>query len=168
VRSADTVAAVKWWQKLNRRWWAAIAIVVVVAVALVVSETVLNRTSEACRPVVEMLEYSQAQTEQIKQNTEDSSDIPTVADDAAYQQWADGLAQRAQAVTDPDLAGTAITVADLASQFVTKLPGLRAAAEAHTPGAPTPNLMYEMEFLNARLSQEIAELNSACGNRAGR
>ena len=48
--------------------------------------------------------------------------MPSVAEDAAYQQWADGLAQRAEQVTDPNLADTAVQVADLASQFVAKFP----------------------------------------------
>lgn len=150
--------------KLNRRWWVAIAAVVVVAVAVVVSETMLNDTSEECRPVIALLEYNQDQARQIEEHTNDSADVPTVADDAAYQQWADGLAQRAQQVTDPDLAATSIRVADLAAQFVAKLPQVRAAADSHTPGAPTPDVVTDMNFLNARISQETAELTSACVN----
>ncbi|MGB3482570.1 MAG: hypothetical protein WBB07_10205 [Mycobacterium sp.] len=163
MTAPDTVTSVKW-QKLNRRWWIALACVVVAVTALVISETVLNRTSEACRPVVDLLEFNQAQADQIAQHTDDSAELPTVADDVAYQQWADGMAQRAQAVTDPDLAGSAIRAADLAAQFVAKLPSLRAEADAYTPGAPTPALVHEMNFLNARLSQEITELNNACVN----
>lgn len=150
--------------KLNRRWWVAIAAFIVVAVAIVVSETVLNRTSEECGPVVELLEFNQAQARQIEEHSNDSAELPTVADDAAYQQWADGLAQRAQQISDPDLAATAIRMADLASQFVTKLPQLRAEAETHTPGAPTPDVVTDMNFLNARISQETAELTDACVN----
>jgi predicted PurR-regulated permease PerM len=153
------VAPVK---KLDRRWWVAIAAVVVVVVALVVSETVFEQTSEQCRPVVDLLAFNQAQSKQIAAHTNDSSEVPTVAEDAAYQQWADGLAQRAQAVTDPNLGGTAIRLADLASQFVAKLPEVRAAADAHTPGAPTPDVVNEMNFLNARITQETAALTDAC------
>ncbi|MDF2822606.1 MAG: hypothetical protein K0R68_14 [Mycobacterium sp.] len=150
--------------KLNRRWWVAIAAVIVVAVAIVVSQTLLDDSSEECRPVVALLEYNQAQAQQIEEHTNESADVPTVADDAAYQQWADGLAQRAQQVSDPDLAATAIRVADLAAQFVAKLPQVRAAAETHTPGAPTPDVVNDMNFLNARISQETAELANACVN----
>ena len=150
--------------KLNRRWWVAIAAVIMVAVAIVVSQTLLDDSSEECRPVVALLEYNQAQAQQIKEHTNESADVPTVADDAAYQQWADGLAQRAQQVSDPDLAATSIRVADLAAQFVAKLPQVRAAAETHTPGAPTPDVVNDMNFLNARISQETAELANACVN----
>jgi hypothetical protein len=55
-------------------------------------------------------------------------------------------------------------LADLASQFVAKLPQMRAAAETHTPGAPTPDVVHDMNFLNARISQETAELTAACVN----
>ncbi|CAN5301231.1 hypothetical protein BH11ACT6_BH11ACT6_58150 [soil metagenome] len=147
--------------KLDRRWWIAIACVVVVAVAFVVS-TFFEDTSEECRPVVDLLEFNKSQSEQIAAHTNSSADVPTVADDVAYQQWADGLAQRAQFVSDPDLGATSIRLADLASQFVAKLPRLRAESEAHTPGAPTPPLVHEMNFLNARISQETAELTKAC------
>ncbi|CAN5347734.1 hypothetical protein BH11ACT7_BH11ACT7_37910 [soil metagenome] len=154
---AATVAPVK----LDRRWWIAIACVVVVAIAFVAS-TILDDTSEECRPVVDLLEFNKAQSEQISAHANDSADVPTVADDAAYQQWADGLAQRAQNITSPELGATAIRLADLAAQFVAKLPRLRAEADAHTPGAPTPPLVNEMNFLNARISQEQAELQKAC------
>lgn len=149
-------------KKLDRRWWVAIAAVVVVAVAVVVSETMLNETSEECRPVLELLEFNKAQSEQIAAHSTEDAGVPTVADDMAYQQWADGLAQRAQQVTDPNLGATAIRMADLASQFVAKLPQIRAAADAHTPGAPTPDVVNDMNFLNARISQETAELTNAC------
>ncbi|WP_232374849.1 hypothetical protein [Mycolicibacterium mengxianglii] len=148
--------------KLDRRWWIAIACVVVVAIAFVMSETVFRQTSDECKPVVDLLEFNRSQSEQIAAHTNDSADVPTVADDAAYQQWADGLAQRAQLVTSPDLASSAVRVADLATQFVTKLPRLRAESEAHTPGSPTPPLVHEMNFLNARISSELAALSDAC------
>lgn len=148
-------------RNLDRRWWVAIAAVVVVAVAFVVSEF-FGDTSEECRPVVALLEFNKAQSDQIAEHTNDSADVPTIADDGAYQQWADGLAQRAQQVNDPGLASTSIRMADLASQFVAKLPQLRAAADTHTPGAPTPMVVNDMNFLNARISQETAELANAC------
>lgn len=149
---------------LDRRWWVAIAAVAVVAVAFVVSEVFFRGPSQECRPVVELLEFNKAQSEQIAAHAGDAGTLPTVAEDAAYQQWADGLAQRAQQINDPNLSGTAIRLADLASQFVAKLPQMRAAAETHTPGAPTPDVVHDMNFLNARISQETAELTAACVN----
>ena len=90
--------------KLDRRWWAAIGVAVVAVVALVLSYTVFDRPSEECRPVKDLLDFNRSQAEHMASKTGDEHGIPTVADDAAYQVWADGLAERAQKVTSPDLA----------------------------------------------------------------
>ena len=47
--------------------------------------------------------------------------IPTLAEEGAYQVWADGLAERAQSVHEPDLARDATQLASLASEFVGKI-----------------------------------------------
>ncbi|HEX9498439.1 MAG TPA: hypothetical protein VF926_08705, partial [Mycobacterium sp.] len=108
--------------KLDRRWWVAIGVAVIAAVAAVLSYTVFDRPSEGCRPVVDLLDFNRSQAEHMASKTGDEQGIPSVADDAAYQAWADGLAERAQKVTSPDLAQTSATVAKLANEFVGKLP----------------------------------------------
>jgi hypothetical protein len=150
--------------RLDRRWWLAIAVVVVALVAFVLSETVFGRTSEACKPVVEMLEYNSEQGRLIASKTDDSDNaaLPSVAEDTVYQQWADGMAQRAERVSDPNLANTAIQVADLTSQFVTKLPAARAAAQSRAPGAPAPPVVFEMSVLNQRIEEGLGQLAKAC------
>jgi hypothetical protein len=148
--------------KLDRRWWAAIGVVVVAVVALVLRYTVFDRPSEECRPVKDLLDFNRSQAEHMASKTGDEQGIPSVADDAAYQAWADGLAERAQKVTAPDLARTATTVASLANEFVGKLPVVRAQAEARAPGAPAPPAAFEMAALNARISNGLAELEKAC------
>jgi hypothetical protein len=148
--------------KLDRRWWAAIGVAVVVVVAVVLSYTVFDRPSEECRPVKELLDFNRSQGEHIASKTGDEQGIPTAAEDAAYQAWADGLAERAHKVTAPDLARTATTVASLANEFVGKLSVVRAQAEARAPGAPAPPAAYEMMALNARISQNFDELAKAC------
>jgi hypothetical protein len=151
-------------RSLDRRWWVAIGVVVVAVVALVLSETVFNRPSEECRPVLDMLEFNSAQGKLIASKTGDSDDpsVPSVAEDAVYQQWADGLAQRAEQVTDPNLGNTAVKVADLASQFVAKFPAVRAEIQTRAPGAPAPEVLYEMSFLNQRITEGFDELAKAC------
>ena len=146
---------------LDRRWWAAIGVAVVAVVALV-SYTVFDRPSEECRPVNDLLDFNRSQAEHIASKTGDEQGIPSVADDAAYQAWADGLAERAQKVTSPDLARTATTVASLANEFVGKLPQVRAQAESRAPGAPAPPAVYEMAALNARIGNNLDELAKAC------
>ena len=147
--------------KLDRRWWAAIGVAVVAAVALVLTYTVFDRPSEECRPVKDMLDYNHSQAEHIASKTGDEQGVPTVGEDAAYQAWADGLAERAQKVTSPDLARTGTTVASLANEFVGKLPVLRAQTESRAPGAPPPPVAYEMMALNARISENLDELAKA-------
>jgi hypothetical protein len=148
--------------KLERRWWAVIAVTAVAVVAIVLSYTVFDRPSEECRPVKELLDFNRAQAEHIESKTGDEQGVPTVGEDAAYQAWADGLAERAQKVTSPDLARTSTTVATLAGEFVGKLPLVRSQAESRAPGAPAPPAVYEMAALNARISNNLAELEKAC------
>lgn len=130
--------------------------------ALGLQYTVFNRPSEECRPVKDLLDFNRSQGERIASKTGDEQGIPTAAEDTAYQAWADGLAERAQKVTSPDLARTATTVASLANEFVGKLPVVRAQAQARAPGAPAPPAVYEMMALNARISENFGELAKAC------
>jgi hypothetical protein len=148
--------------KLDRRWWVAIGVVVVAVVALVLRYTVFAGPSEECRPVKDLLDFNRAQGEHIASKTGDEQGVPTAAEDAAYQAWADGMAERAQKVNSPELARTATTVATLANEFVGKLSDLRAQKESRAPGAPAPPAAYEMAALNARISDGLAELAKAC------
>jgi len=148
--------------KIDRRWWPAIGVAAIAAVALVLSYTVFNRPSEECRPVKDLLDFSRSQAEHIASKTGDEQGVPSAAEDAAYQAWADGLAERAQKVTAPELARTSTTVANLANEFVGKLPIVRAQSESRAPGAPAPPVAYEMAALNARITEDLAELAKAC------
>jgi hypothetical protein len=148
--------------KFDRRWWAAIGVAVIAVAALVLSYTVFDRPSEECRPVKDLLDFNRSQGEQIASKTGGEQGIPSVADDPAYQAWADGLAARAQKVTSPDLAQTSATVAKLANEFVGQLPVVRAQAQSRAPGAPAPPAAFEMAALNARINDKLAELAKAC------
>jgi len=148
--------------KLDRRWWVAIAVVLVAVGALVLRYTVFAGPSDECRPVKDLLDFNRSQGEQIASKTGDAQGIPTVAEESAYQAWADGMAERAQKVTSPELARTATTVASLANEFVGKLSVVRAQADSRAPGAPAPPAVYEMAALNARISNSLEELAKAC------
>jgi hypothetical protein len=148
--------------KIDRRWWPAIGVAVIAAVALVLSYTVFNGPSEECRPVKDLLDFNRSQAEHIASKTGDEQGVPSAGEDAAYQAWADGLAERAQKVTAPELARTSTTVANLANEFVGKLPIVRAQSESRAPGAPAPPVAYEMAALNARITEDLAELAKAC------
>ncbi|HET7666481.1 MAG TPA: hypothetical protein VFK56_10495 [Mycobacterium sp.] len=147
---------------VDRRWWAAIAVAVVAVVAVGLSYTVFNRPSGDCQPVKDLLDFSRSQAEHIASKTGDEPGIPTAGKDAAYQAWADGMAERAKKVSSPDLARTATTVATLANEFVGTMSLLRAQTETRAPGAPAPPAAFEMAALNARISDNLAELSKAC------
>ena len=149
--------------KLDRRWLAAIAIGVVAVAAVAVSQTGLfGHSSEECRPVNDMLEFNRAQAQQIASKTGDSEGIPNVAEEGAYQAWADGLAERAQSVHEPDLARDATQLASLANEFVGKFSEVRTAAGSRAPGAPAPPAMYQMELLNQQITDTLKKLSDAC------
>jgi hypothetical protein len=148
--------------KIDRRWWPAIGVAAIAAAALVLSYTVFNHPSEECLPVKDLLDFNRSQAEHIASKTGDEQGVPSAAEDAVYQAWADGLAERAQKVTAPELARTGTTVATLANEFVGKLPVLRAQTESRAPGAPAPPVAYEMMALNARISENLDELAKAC------
>jgi hypothetical protein len=153
-----TVRAVK----LDRRWWLAIAVAVVAVGALVLRYTVFGGPSEECRPVKDLLDFNRSQAEHIASKTGDEQGVPTVGEEAAYQAWADGMAERAQKVTSPDLARTATTVATAANDFVGKLSLVRTQSQSLAPGAPAPPAAFEMAALDARISNGLAELQKAC------
>ena len=105
--------------KLDRRWRFALGVAVLAVVAFAVSQFgVFGPSAEDCRPVKELLEFNRSQAEQIAAKTGDSEGIPNVAEEGAYQVWADGLAERAQSVHEPDLATDATQLASLSSEFV--------------------------------------------------
>jgi cyanate lyase len=146
--------------RLDRRWWVAIGVAVVAIVAVVY--TVVRQPPEECRPVQALLDFNQSQGAVIEEKTAGTEGVPSTADEAVYRVWADGLAERAQAVTSPDLVRTSAQVADLADQFVAKLPDLRAESQSRAPGAPTPPVVYELDALNKQISAKLAELSQAC------
>ncbi len=147
---------------LDRRWWIAIGVVVVVLVGLVVSRTFLRSPPEECGPVQELLDFNRSQSAAIESKFADSQGIPDASEEAAYQAWADGLADRAQNVSSPELARTAGQVASLADEFVSEMATVRAQADARAPGAPAPPAVYELAGLNEMITRKLAELSDAC------
>lgn len=144
----------------RRPRWVLTITVIVIAVGVWVWSTYFDGPPEQCKPVIDMLDYSRSEAAKIDSKGGDG--VPTVAEDIAYQQWADGLAERAQKVTDPGLAAQATEVAQLANQFVSGLPGLRAATQSRAPGAPAPPQVYEMSLLNDRIIAKLGEMRKTC------
>ena len=131
-------------------------------IALVYS--VIRQPPQECRPVQELLEFNHAQGEAIEAKSQDAEGLPSAADEIAYREWADGLAERARTVEAPELRFTAVEVADLANEFVRKLPQLRSASSAQAPGAPAPQVVYEMAAIDDQIQQRLADLSEACAS----
>lgn len=149
---------------LARRWTFTIAAVVIAVIVLAVSRLGLfGPSSEECRPVKDLLAFNKAQAEQIASKTADSKGIPTVAEEGAYRFWADGLAERAQNVHEPELARDATQLASLAGEFVGKFGEVRTAAQSRAPGAPAPPAVFQMDLLNSQIADSIRKLSDACG-----
>jgi hypothetical protein len=147
--------------RLDRRWWVAIGVAVIAAVALVYG--LVRQPPEECKPVQALLEFNSSQSQLIASKSDGAdSGVPSQAEELAYQQWADGLAQRASEVTEPNLSSTAVQVADNASQFVAKLSQVRAEAQSRAPGAPPPPVLFEMSVLNDRITEGLNQLSDAC------
>ena len=145
---------------MQRRRWILAITVVVVAVGIAVWGTFFRGPPEKCKPVIDILNFNKSQSALI--DAKGGSGPPTVAEDAEYQRWADGLAERAQKVTDPDLAAQATQLAQLASEFVAGLPRMRAETQSRAPGAPAPPVLYDMSLLNDRITDQIGRLSKAC------
>ncbi|KUI41121.1 hypothetical protein AU197_00775 [Mycobacterium sp. IS-1590] len=146
--------------RLDRRWWVAIIVVVIAIVALVYSQ--LQQPPQECRPVLDFLDYNTQQNELISAKSEGAEGPPTAAEEIAYREWADGLSERARKIDTPELRFTAVEVADLAGLFVQKLPQARAETQNRAPGAPAPEVYYEMSALDNQLRRKLAELSEAC------
>ncbi|TDO14575.1 hypothetical protein EV580_2705 [Mycobacterium sp. BK086] len=144
----------------RRPRWVLTATVVVIALGVWIWSTWFDGPPEKCKPVIEVLDFSRSQAAKI--DSKGNEGVPTVAEDAAYQEWADGLAERSQKVTDPALAAQTTEVAQLANQFVSGLPTLRAQTQARAPGAPAPPQVYEMSLLNDRIVAKLGELRKTC------
>ena len=150
-------------RRLDRRWWVAIGVVVVALSAFALSRSGLfGPSSQECRPVKDVLDFNRSQAEQIANKTADAKGVPTVAEEGAYQAWADGLAERAQNVHEPDLARDATQLASLANEFVAKFSDLRVEAQSRAPGAPAPPAVFQMDVLNTQISDSLKKLSDAC------
>jgi hypothetical protein len=141
------------------RWILTISVVVIAAV-VAIWMTFFDKTSEKCKPVIDLLNFNKSQGALIE--SKGGTGTPTAAEDAMYQQWADGLAERAQKVTDPELAAQATELAQLANQFVAGLPRVRAAKESRAPGAPAPAVVYQLSALSDQITAQTGQLSQAC------
>lgn len=147
----------------SRFRWPLTASVLIIAVAFGIWAAFFRGPSEKCKPVIDILEFNHAQAARVSEQPADPNNpVPTQAEDLIYQQWADGLAERAQKVSDPGLQVQAIQLAQLASEFAAGLPRVRAAVQHRAPGAPPPPEVLGMFALNQRIADQLQQLSQAC------
>lgn len=123
--------------------------------------------SDECRAVDELLEFHHSQLEYFESKTHvpaaGSYDEPSSPSAEDYQVWADGLAERAAAVNEPQLAEHARRVGELATQSVHLVDQLRVEENAREllDFGPPPSLETYAQ-VSAAFNDEVAALDAAC------
>lgn len=146
-----------------KRFRFTIVAVVAAVVGLLIYQFGYNRTPPGCAPVLDLLEFNRQQAALIAEKTKDQQGAaPSQTEQLAYEQWADGLSERAGKVTDSALAAQSVELALSAGDFVNMLPQVRAATETRVPGAPAPVVVYQMSALSDRIDAQLAGLTKAC------
>lgn len=153
----------------RRRWWwvAIIGLAVVVLAAVVVGTVVLRAPTDPCHAVDEMVEFNESQMALLQSRTHvpaaGSHDEPLAPSEADYQKWADGLAQHAADVTEPELAEHARRAAELADQAVVVIRQFRVESNSRDilDLEPPPSVKTYGE-VTGKLNAEMQALKSAC------
>ncbi|WP_422744102.1 hypothetical protein ACN27E_20090 [Mycobacterium sp. WMMD1722] len=133
--------------------------VVVLAVGLVAGAVwwtfFRGPSSQECAPVRELLSFNKTQVDAMNAKTEPS--------DLDYRSWADGVRDRAQAVTEPDLAAAAEEVALTVDRLVRARADLDAQSKVIAPGAGPPPAAMVVTALNQQYQADVSRLAAACG-----
>ncbi|MCK0176365.1 hypothetical protein [Mycolicibacterium sp. F2034L] len=133
-----------------------VVVLVVGLVAVAVWWTFFRGPSaQECAPVRELLSYNKLQVESMNAMSE-----PAELD---YRNWADGLADRAAAVTEPELADRSKQVAQTVDRLVRARAALDAQNPAVAPGAGPPPAAMVVKGLNEQYEAEILRLAELCG-----
>ena len=123
-------------------------------------------SSSDCAPVRELLEFNKIQIDGLNAKThvpaQGSYEQATEPSDLDYQNWADGLIDRAAKVTAPDLANQAKTLAQTTDRLVRARIDLSAQTKATAPGAPPPPVAMAVSALYDEFQAEIGQLSKAC------
>jgi hypothetical protein len=151
--------------RLRRIQFTLLAVVVAVVGGLLWSHF-SGPSSKDCGPVRELLSFNKAQTDLLNSKThvpeKGSFEQETQPSDLDYQNWSDGLADRAAKVTAPELAGAAKELADSARRMTGAMIEFNAQAKATAPGAqPPPVGMVAQAFYN-EFQGYVQQLSKAC------
>lgn len=152
-------------ERLKRFQFTLLAVVIVV-VGAVAWHFFSGPSSKDCAPVRELLSFNKTQTDLLNSKThipeKGSMEQATEPSDLDYQNWSDGLADRAAKVTAPELAGTAKELADSARRMTAATIEFNAQAKTTAPGAqPPPVGMVAQAFYN-EFQGYVQQLSKAC------
>lgn len=147
----------KWLLALDRRWQIGVAVALAVVVGLLLWNN-FRGPSEQCRPVRALLDFNTEQGAAINK-----ADNGAALNLDAYQTWANGMAERAAKVTDPELAPYALRLADDVDKFVLLLPKVPTDRDARAPeGTKPPAEVAQLSVLNDQIAGETKTLSEKC------
>lgn len=112
-------------------------------------------SSQDCAPVRELLAFNKTQVDAMNAKPEPS--------ELDYRSWADGLRDRAEAVTEPELATQANDLALTVDRLVRAKSDLDAQSRVIAPGAGAPPAAMVVTALNQQFQADVSRLAEACG-----
>jgi hypothetical protein len=167
---ADTLTSVSRDHARSRRFarrWVAIACVLIASIGAVTAWRIHDE-SQPCWAVRQLIDFNHAAQDDLKAKTywppAGSYDEPRVPSPADYRAWADGLRQRADRVTTPDLSVPAHRLADLAREFLDTSNSVNDQISKQPAGSPThlPPQAQDVAKIAQQFDTELHALNAAC------
>jgi hypothetical protein len=141
--------------------------VVIIAVVSLAWSYFSGPSSSDCAPVREMLSFNKTQSDAMNAKTHipepGSGEKATEPSDLDYQNWADGLADRAAKVSAPELADQARAAAQTANRLIRARIDFNAQKEAIAPGGPPPPVGMVVTSFYDQFQAEIGQLSKSCG-----
>ncbi|MBS1690963.1 MAG: hypothetical protein JST91_01840 [Actinobacteria bacterium] len=145
----------------------AIAVIAVVASAGMVWKVLSDRPSEKCRPVQDFLAFNTDQQKLLDSKTRPADpgagEPARTPSDTDLKAWADGLTERADKISDPELQATARFAADAANRERAQLGLAKAQLGANPANTSPPPALAAATYAEAEFQARISDLTRACG-----
>jgi hypothetical protein len=143
-----------------------VLVVALIAVGALAWNYFSGPSSSDCAPVRELLAFNKTQTELLNSKTHipepGSYQEMTEPSDLDYRNWADGLADRAAEVAEPELASQAKDLAQTADRLVSARIDLNAKTKAIAPGAAPPPVAMAVAAFYEQFQAEVGQLSESC------
>jgi hypothetical protein len=123
-------------------------------------------SSKDCAPVRELLSFNKTQTDLLNSKThipeKGSTEQETQPSDLDFQNWSDGLSDRAAKVTAPDLAPVAKNLSDSANRMTSAMIEFNHQSKNTAPGAAPPPVGMAAEAFYNEFQGYVQQLSKAC------